>query len=98
MAEPEPEPDSLTSWLLAGSGHRMGAIGPPPHGRAPGWHAGLTVAARDLAGSVGFAGDAVAAGATQEVAVGAGVGLSDGVDVEAFPAARRRGVGFRRLR
>lgn len=38
--------NSLTAWLLAGSGHRMEAIGPPAHGRAPGWQAGLAVAAR----------------------------------------------------
>ncbi|WP_203896669.1 hypothetical protein [Actinoplanes xinjiangensis] len=38
--------NSLTAWLLAGSGHRMETIGPPAHGRAPGWQAGLAVAAR----------------------------------------------------
>ncbi|MBB2946386.1 hypothetical protein FB565_006154 [Actinoplanes lutulentus] len=38
--------NSLTAWLLAGSGHQMETIGPPVHGRAPGWDAGLTVAAR----------------------------------------------------
>jgi hypothetical protein len=38
--------NSLTAWLLAGSGHRMAATGPPTGGRAPGWQAGLTVAAR----------------------------------------------------
>jgi hypothetical protein len=38
--------NSLTAWLLAGSGHRMDSIGPPAHGRAPGWHAGVAVAAR----------------------------------------------------
>jgi hypothetical protein len=38
--------NSLTAWLLAGSGHRMETIDPPAHGRAPGWQAGLTVAAR----------------------------------------------------
>jgi hypothetical protein len=37
--------NSLTAWLLARSGHEMGTVGPPEHGRAPGWHAGLTVAA-----------------------------------------------------
>jgi hypothetical protein len=39
--------NSLTAWILAGSGHRMETIGPPGRGRAPGWHAGLAVAARD---------------------------------------------------
>jgi hypothetical protein len=36
--------NSLVSWLLARSGHDVAAIGPPPHGRAPGWRAGLVVA------------------------------------------------------
>jgi hypothetical protein len=40
--------NSLTAWLLAGSGHDPTTLGlqPPPGGRAPGWSAGLTVAAR----------------------------------------------------
>jgi hypothetical protein len=38
--------NSLTSWLLARSGHEMTAIGPPSGGRAPGWHAGLALAGR----------------------------------------------------
>ena len=41
--------NSLTAWLLARSDHRMDTISPPAHGRAPGWHAGLTVAARQTA-------------------------------------------------
>jgi hypothetical protein len=36
--------NSLTAWLLAGSGHRMDRIAPPPGGRAPGWTAGLLAA------------------------------------------------------
>jgi hypothetical protein len=36
--------NSLTSWLLACSGHETSTIDPPPHGRAPGWAAGLGVA------------------------------------------------------
>jgi hypothetical protein len=39
--------NSLTAWLLARSGHDTSAISPPPRGRAPGWRAGLTVAARN---------------------------------------------------
>jgi hypothetical protein len=39
--------NSLIAWLLAGSGHDVDAIGPPVRGRAPGWSAGLVVAARD---------------------------------------------------
>lgn len=40
--------NSLTSWLLAASGHDMTSIGPPAGGRAPGWGAGLVAASRDL--------------------------------------------------
>lgn len=38
--------NSLISWLLARSGHRIDDVRPPVHGRAPGWNAGLIVAAR----------------------------------------------------
>jgi hypothetical protein len=38
--------NSLTSWLLARSGHDMSTITPPSGGRAPGWAAGLTAAQR----------------------------------------------------
>jgi hypothetical protein len=40
--------NSLTAWLLSRSGHDPAAPGlrPPAHGRAPGWSAGLIVAAR----------------------------------------------------
>jgi len=40
--------NSLTSWLLARSGHDLSAphTQPPTHGRAPGWAAGLVVAER----------------------------------------------------
>lgn len=41
--------NSLTSWLLARSNHPMDAIDPPARGRAPGWCAGLVVAARQAA-------------------------------------------------
>jgi len=37
--------NSLTAWLLARSGHEVGTVGPPEHGRAPVWRAGLAVAA-----------------------------------------------------
>jgi hypothetical protein len=39
--------NSLVSWLLARSGHRIDDIRPPANGRAPGWAAGLVVASRD---------------------------------------------------
>jgi hypothetical protein len=38
--------NSLIAWLLARSGHETDSIQPPPLGRAPGWQAGLVVAAR----------------------------------------------------
>jgi hypothetical protein len=38
--------NSLISWLLARSGHDTATIAPRMHGRAPGWDAGLVVAAR----------------------------------------------------
>lgn len=38
--------NSLTAWLLSGSGHRMDRIVPPAGGRAPGWTAGLLAATR----------------------------------------------------
>ncbi len=40
--------NSLISWLLALSGHDVPAVALPPGGRAPGWDAGLVVAARQL--------------------------------------------------
>jgi hypothetical protein len=39
--------NSLTAWLLDRSGHAADALRPPAGGRAPGWRAGLSVAARD---------------------------------------------------
>jgi hypothetical protein len=38
--------NSVTSWLLAGGGVATGQLQPPSGGRAPGWTAGLVVAAR----------------------------------------------------
>lgn len=38
--------NSLVSWLLARSGHDLAPVRPPERGRAPGWSAGLVVAAR----------------------------------------------------
>lgn len=38
--------NSLTSWLLARTRHDLDTIHPPAHGRAPGWQAGLVLAAR----------------------------------------------------
>jgi len=44
--------NSLVSWLLARSGHDTAAIVPPANGRAPGWRAGLTLAARETRAAV----------------------------------------------
>jgi len=38
--------NSLVAWLLARSGQDMGVIQPPSDGRAPGWNAGLALAAQ----------------------------------------------------
>lgn len=38
--------NSLVAWLLVSSGHDTAGLAPPARGRAPGWHAGLLVAAR----------------------------------------------------
>jgi hypothetical protein len=40
--------NSLISWLIARSGLSVEAVHPPAGGRAPGWHAGLVVARREL--------------------------------------------------
>ncbi|KRF34464.1 hypothetical protein ASG94_15475 [Nocardioides sp. Soil805] len=38
--------NSAVAWVLARSGHDLGAISPPRGGRAPGWAAGVVLAAR----------------------------------------------------
>jgi hypothetical protein len=42
--------NSVISWLIARSGLPVGAVKPPAGGRAPGWNAGVVVAARAEAG------------------------------------------------
>ncbi|TIC80690.1 hypothetical protein E8D34_18300 [Nocardioides sp. GY 10113] len=42
--------NSVVAWALARTGHEMGAITPPRGGRAPGWSAGLDLAARQGGG------------------------------------------------
>jgi hypothetical protein len=39
--------NSLVSWALARTGHDLTAVVPPPHGRAPGWVAGVRPAGRE---------------------------------------------------
>ena len=36
--------NSVMSWMLTRAGLDVDPIQPPPHGRAPGWNAGVTVA------------------------------------------------------
>lgn len=43
--------NSLVAWLLAGTGHEMSTVRPPDGGRAPGWAAGLVLAAREPSGA-----------------------------------------------
>jgi hypothetical protein len=38
--------NSPTAWLLTRTDAGTNPLGPPRHGRAPGWHAGLTIATR----------------------------------------------------
>jgi hypothetical protein len=38
--------NSVISWVLTRSGIDLASVHPPPGGRAPGWHAGMVVAAR----------------------------------------------------
>jgi hypothetical protein len=45
--------NSLTSWLIVRSGLDVGAIAPPPGGRAPGWRAGVVLARRERADEFG---------------------------------------------
>lgn len=40
--------NSLISWLLARGGVEMSTLQPPAGGRAPGWHAGLELARRQI--------------------------------------------------
>lgn len=44
--------NSLVSWALARTGHDVRLVAPPNGGRAPGWTAGVTLAARQGAGNV----------------------------------------------
>jgi hypothetical protein len=59
--------NSLIAWLLACSGHDTSAVGPPAHGRAPGWSAGSVVAARQEK-----AARAIGGGQTDRLAVAGG--------------------------
>lgn len=56
--------NSLISWLLARTGHDPLLISPPEHGRAPGWSAGLVVAARENPNDAVFPRDATGSSST----------------------------------
>ena len=45
--------NSVMSWVLTRAGLDADLIEPPPHGRAPGWRAGVTVARRGARGAAG---------------------------------------------
>lgn len=49
--------NSVIAWVLSRSGVEIDCVRPPPHGRAPGWNAGLVVAAdggvRTMSGPAG---------------------------------------------
>lgn len=45
--------NSLIAWLLSTSGHDTDLVEPPPNGRAPGWAAGIELAARTQPPGVG---------------------------------------------
>jgi hypothetical protein len=47
--------NSLTSWLLVRAGVDIEQILPPPGGRAPGWHAGVVIARREMGRPSAFA-------------------------------------------
>ena len=46
--------NSLISWSLTTTGFATNQMQPPPHGRAPGWHAGVSVAQLDTIGRAGL--------------------------------------------
>ena len=50
--------NSMIAWLIAAAGLPTELLRPPPHGRAPGWDAGLEVARRSGAHERSHAGEA----------------------------------------
>jgi hypothetical protein len=55
--------NSVISWLISSAGLDVGGIQPPSGGRAPGWQAGLEIAARDAARALGSSRKAMVASA-----------------------------------
>jgi hypothetical protein len=56
--------NSMIAWLIATAGLPTGLLRPPPHGRAPGWDAGLQVARRSERAPRPIAGPPLNAAAT----------------------------------
>jgi hypothetical protein len=54
--------NSLISWLITRSGLDVDAIRLPRAGRAPGWHAGIVMARRQLEAAVTSSADTARAG------------------------------------
>jgi hypothetical protein len=54
--------NSLISWLITRSDLDVGSIHPPPGGRAPGWHAGVVIAHRQLETAAASSGHIAEAG------------------------------------
>src|SRR5688572_22400965 len=94
MANPSHRPGPRSPLAVNGTGtaETRVAVGADTAAPGSGRMRGGRCAAR-AGGSVGVAGHLVAAGADEEVQVGALVGLHDVVDVEALPAAKRLRVG-----
>jgi hypothetical protein len=54
--------NSLISWLITRSSLEVDAVHPPTGGRAPGWHAGVVIARRQLAAAAASSADIAKAG------------------------------------
>lgn len=76
--------NSLIAWLLARTGHEMDTVAPPAHGRAPGWRAGLVLAARQQRGTGSTPGHADGPGGTGLSA------LPDAIDGHDYQRRRHR--------
>jgi hypothetical protein len=58
--------NSMIAWLISAAGLPTESLRPPPHGRAPGWDAGLRVAGRSATAPSGAASTVVAVAAATE--------------------------------
>jgi hypothetical protein len=76
--------NSVISWLIASAGLDVGSIHPPSGGRAPGWQAGLEIAARDAARALGSRRKAMVASADPRSISGARLRPSPSAPVAAL--------------